>query len=86
MTDALQNPRGEHYHKVFHKTTVSLDYRSDFERGTLRYNGFPEFVQCLMDIGFIDEKEVDVLKPSDTPVAWKEATAKVLGATSSAEE
>jgi saccharopine dehydrogenase (NADP+, L-glutamate forming) len=54
-------------------------------RGTLRYQGFPEFVRVLVDIGFLSEETNDFLKPSDKPLSWAEATQKVLKATSSQE-
>lgn len=57
-------------------------------RGTLRYQGNPTFVQTLVDLGFLSEEEQDYLKPIiDQPVlSWKEATAKIVGATSRADE
>lgn len=56
-------------------------------RGTLRYQGFPEFVRTLVDMGFFSEEEQMYLKPTDGPVlTWKEATAKILGATSNSIE
>jgi hypothetical protein len=51
-------------------------------RGTLRYAGFPEFVKVLVDIGFLSTEEQDFLKK---PITWKEATQKILGASSSSE-
>jgi len=51
-------------------------------RGTLRYAGFPEFIKILVDIGFLSEEEQNFLKE---PIAWKEATKKILGASSSSE-
>ncbi|KAL9611432.1 MAG: hypothetical protein Q9167_003906 [Letrouitia subvulpina] len=51
-------------------------------RGTLRYAGFPEFIKVLIDIGFLSEEELNFLKE---PIVWKEATKKILGATSSSE-
>lgn len=56
-------------------------------RGTLRYQGFPEFVRTLVDMGFLSDEEKDFLKPIiDQPVlSWKEATAKILGSSSSSE-
>ncbi|KAM0813480.1 putative Saccharopine dehydrogenase [Seiridium cardinale] len=48
-------------------------------RGTLRYQGFPEFIKTLVDIGFLDDTERDILKQS---VPWKEATQSVLGVSS----
>jgi saccharopine dehydrogenase (NADP+, L-glutamate forming) len=51
-------------------------------RGSLRYAGFPEFVKVLVDIGFLSEEEQNFLKE---PIPWKEATKKILGASSSSE-
>ena len=50
---------------------------------TLRYQGFPEFVKVLVDIGFLSDEEKSFLKE---PIAWKEATQKILGASSSSEK
>jgi saccharopine dehydrogenase (NADP+, L-glutamate forming) len=54
-------------------------------RGTLRYQGFPEFVCVIVDIGFLSEEAHDFLKPSDKPLSWAEATQKVLKASSDQE-
>jgi saccharopine dehydrogenase (NADP+, L-glutamate forming) len=51
-------------------------------RGSLRYTGFPEFIKVLFDIGFLGEEEQNFLKE---PIAWKEATKEILGASSSSE-
>lgn len=59
---------------------------STIVRGTLRYAGFPELIRCIVDIGFLSQDSQDFLKPSSNPLAWKEATAKILGATSSSGE
>lgn len=50
---------------------------------TLRYQGFPEFVKVLVDIGFLSDEEQSFLKE---PIPWKEATQKILAATSSSEK
>ena len=55
-------------------------------RGTLRYEGFPEFIRVLVDMGFLSQDTHDFLKPSSTPLPWKEATAKVLKSSSSSEQ
>ncbi|OJJ82258.1 saccharopine dehydrogenase (NADP+, L-glutamate-forming) [Aspergillus glaucus CBS 516.65] len=52
-------------------------------RGTLRYQGFPEMIKCLVDIGFLSDETADFL---NAPIAWKEATRQILGATSSDEK
>lgn len=54
-------------------------------RGTLRYQGFPEFVRVLVDIGFLSEEMHDFLQPSDKPVPWSEATKRILKASSAKE-
>lgn len=38
-----------------------------------------------MDIGFLVTEPKDFLKPSATPITWKEATRQIIGATSSEE-
>ena len=52
-------------------------------RGTLRYQGFPQFIKVLVQIGFLEETPIELLS---TPVAWKEATKTVVGAASSSPE
>ncbi|EGS17260.1 saccharopine dehydrogenase-like protein [Thermochaetoides thermophila DSM 1495] len=49
-------------------------------RGTLRYQGFPQFIKVLVDIGFLEDTPLDILSK---PVAWREATQAVIGAPSS---
>ena len=51
-------------------------------RGTLRYQGFPEFVRVLVDMGFLSDEAEGFLKEA---IPWKEATRKILPATSSSE-
>ncbi|KAL2823927.1 Saccharopine dehydrogenase [Aspergillus cavernicola] len=52
-------------------------------RGTLRYQGFPEMIKVLVDIGFLNDEAADYL---NSPITWKDATQKILGATSSSEK
>ena len=52
-------------------------------RGTLRYQGFPEFVKTLVDIGLLSEDPKDFL---NAKIAWKDALAQILSGTSSKEE
>lgn len=51
-------------------------------RGTLRYQGFPEFIKTLVDIGFLEDSERDILKQA---VSWKEATQAILGVSTSSQ-
>ena len=52
-------------------------------RGTLRFRGFAEFVKVLVDTGFLSDQEQSFLKE---PIPWKDATQKILNASSSSEE
>lgn len=52
-------------------------------RGTLRFQGFPEMIKVLVDTGFLSDEPNKVF---DTPIAWEEATAQLLGATTSSEQ
>ncbi|EJC99425.1 spermidine synthase [Fomitiporia mediterranea MF3/22] len=51
-------------------------------RGTLRYQGFPEFIQVLVKLGWLDASEKDWLNDSLT---WAEVTQKAIGANDSSE-
>ena len=78
------------YAFVAYPNRDSTPYRERYEipeaqtiiRGTLRYQGFPQFVKVLVDMGFLSEDEKDFLKPSGTPLAWKTALQTLLGASS----
>ncbi len=79
------------YAFVAYPNRDSTPYREKYDipeaetviRGTLRYQGFPEFVKVLVDIGFLTEEEQSYLKPSsDKPITWAQATQKIIGATS----
>lgn len=52
-------------------------------RGTLRFQGFPEFIKVLVDLGFLKETEHPAFK---TASAWKDAFAALVGAASSSEQ
>jgi saccharopine dehydrogenase (NADP+, L-glutamate forming) len=54
-------------------------------RGTLRYQGFPQFVKTLVGIGFLSEEPKDFLVP-DSKLTWKQVFAKILGSSSTKEE
>ena len=48
-------------------------------RGTLRYQGFPQFVKVLVSLGFLNEDSVDYLDPKAASISWKALMAKLLG-------
>lgn len=51
-------------------------------RGTLRYQGFPEFIKALVDLGYLDASEKEWLVAGLT---WAEATQKATGAADATE-
>ena len=64
----------------------SIPEAKTITRGTLRYQGFPEFIRVLVDMGFLSQDPQDFLKPSSASLPWKEATAKILNSSSSTEQ
>ncbi|KAK7524153.1 saccharopine reductase [Phyllosticta citricarpa] len=68
-----------------YKERYSIPEADTIVRGTLRYQGFPEFIKTLVDMGFLSDAEVDYLKPGSTPLSWREVTKRVLGATTAGE-
>jgi len=52
-------------------------------RGTLRYQGFPEFVALLVKMGWLDGERKEWLNNSLT---WMEVTQKAMGANSADEK
>lgn len=63
-----------------YKERYNIPEADTIVRGSMRYQGFPQFVKVLVDIGFLEETPSDLLSK---PVAWKEATASIVGAKSS---
>jgi len=51
-------------------------------RGNLRYQGFPEFAKCLVELGWLNEEEKVWLKKGMT---WREVMATVVGSKDSSE-
>lgn len=51
-------------------------------RGTLRYQGFPEFIKCLVELGWLNAEEKAWLKEG---MAWREVMATVVGSKDSSE-
>lgn len=45
-------------------------------RGTLRYQGFPEFIAALVRVGLLDQEAKDWLKDGQT---WAQVIQKLLG-------
>ena len=74
---------------TFYKERYDISEAQTIIRGTLRYQGFPEFVKVLVDIGFLSDDPVDYLSPESnkkTPLAWKDALSKLLNSSSNQEK
>ncbi|KAJ3188473.1 hypothetical protein HK101_009159 [Irineochytrium annulatum] len=54
-------------------------------RGTLRYKGFPAFIQALVKLGLLDDSEVDWLKTGAAPITWRAVIQKKLGLSATAD-
>ncbi|ORX67545.1 Saccharopine dehydrogenase [Linderina pennispora] len=49
-------------------------------RGTLRYQGFPEFAKTLVNMGFLDDAPQEFLSASSSePLPWNKVTQQLLG-------
>lgn len=73
---------------TFYKERYGIPEAETVIRGTLRFQGFPEFVKVLVDIGFLSDDAVDYLSPEANkgkPLAWKDAVAKLLKSSSNKE-
>src|SRR5271168_4046693 len=68
-----------------YKERYGIPEAQNVVRGTLRYQGFPEFVKVLVDIGFLSDEPKDFLAPG-SKISWKDTLAKVLGSSSNKEE
>ncbi|KAL7414562.1 saccharopine dehydrogenase [Mrakia frigida] len=49
-------------------------------RGTLRYQGFPQVVAALVEMGFLNDEEVAYVKKGGDALTWAEVMAKAIGA------
>ncbi|OLL21964.1 Saccharopine dehydrogenase [NADP(+), L-glutamate-forming] [Neolecta irregularis DAH-3] len=67
----------------FYKERYQIPEAETIIRGTLRYQGFPEFIKVLVDIGLLDDTECDIWK---TNIPWNHALSKTLGSASPSEK
>lgn len=68
---------------TIYKERYQIPEADNVVRGTLRYQGFPEMIRTLVDIGFLSDESQDYLASSAEPLSWNEATKRILGAASS---
>lgn len=82
------------YNFVAYPNRDSTPYRQRYNipecdnlvRGTLRYDGFPEFIKALVDIGLLSDANVDYLSKDAPEISWKDVTAKVLNSSATGEK
>ncbi|RIA83628.1 Saccharopine dehydrogenase [Glomus cerebriforme] len=55
-------------------------------RGTLRYQGFTDFVKVLVKIGLLDDANQDYLQFDSPEISWRDVIAKVLHISSNTED
>lgn len=65
-----------------YKELYSIPEAETVIRGTLRFQGFPEFIKVLVDLGFLKEDAVDIF---NSEISWKDALSKYIGAESNSE-
>ncbi|CAH0058775.1 unnamed protein product [Clonostachys solani] len=64
---------------TIYKERYNIPEAQTIVRGTLRYQGFPQFIRVLVDLGFLEETPIEALTK---PISWQEATKAVIGASS----
>jgi saccharopine dehydrogenase-like NADP-dependent oxidoreductase len=49
-------------------------------RGTLRYDGFPQFVQALVNLGLLSDEQLDFLQPSQEhqSITWRQVICRLV--------
>ncbi|MCJ1472864.1 Saccharopine dehydrogenase [NADP(+), L-glutamate-forming] [Lambiella insularis] len=65
-----------------YKESYNIPEARTILRGTLRFQGCPEFIRVLVDMGLVSQEKRDFL---EKPISWKEATQKILKASSTSE-
>ena len=68
-----------------YRVRYSIPEAETIIRGTLRYQGCPQFIKVLADVGFLSDVEEDYLKPGSS-LTWKETTARILRSASDRED
>lgn len=69
-----------------YKERYNIPEAQTIVRGTLRYQGFAEFIKTFVDLGFLDDTPVEYLAKSSQPLTWKQTVANTLGIESTEEE
>lgn len=74
---------------VIYKKRYKIPEAKTIVCGVLRFQGFPEFINVLIDVGLLNDSPADYLSPEANkkePLAWKDALSKILNSSSSNKE
>jgi len=70
-----------------YKERYQIPEAQNIIRGTLRYQGFPQFIHTLVDVGYLNLDAVDYLNPAtNSTLAFNQITSKLLGTSGSTSE
>jgi len=62
----------------FYNERYNMPEATTVLRGSLRYTVFPFFIQCLVDLGFLDETPQPYLAEDEPQITWPAVLAKML--------
>ncbi|KAJ2469996.1 saccharopine dehydrogenase (NADP+, L-glutamate-forming) [Coemansia sp. RSA 2322] len=64
----------------FYRERYNIPHAQTCIRGTLRYQGFPEFAKTLVNMGFLDDTHHAFLAAANSaPLPWNKVTQQLLG-------
>ncbi|GES89687.1 saccharopine dehydrogenase [Rhizophagus clarus] len=68
------------------KEFYNIPEAQNIVRGTLRYQGFTDFVKVLVKIGLLDDSNQNYLQFNSPEISWRDIIAKVLSTSNHTEE
>ncbi|CAB4469519.1 Saccharopine dehydrogenase [Rhizophagus irregularis] len=68
------------------KEYYNIPEAQNIVRGTLRYQGFTDFVKVLVKIGLLDDSNQNYLHFNSPEITWREVIAKVLNTSNNTED
>ncbi|KAI7861964.1 saccharopine dehydrogenase [Spinellus fusiger] len=71
---------------TLYDTRYAIPEATTIIRGTIRYDGFPQFVKALVLLGFLEEEEQPYLAVSAADITWRDVLANVTGASDTSEQ
>jgi len=71
---------------TFYDKRYAIPEAKTILRGTFRYQGFPKFMQALVNLGFLNDNEKPYLVESAADITWIQVLAKLVDSTEVSEE